>query len=82
MNVVFNQKRMADLLSHQNPSVREVTCLALTTIAGLSDGKTAIINNRLIVDNLILLLEDTEADVRIKAASLLEMLAATWMSMY
>lgn len=73
---------MADLLSQPNPSVREVTCLALTTIAGLSDGKTAIVNNSLILNNLIKLLEDTKAAVRIKAAALLEMLAATWMSMY
>lgn len=70
---------MADLLTNNDPTIRERVCMALKTIAGLGDGKEAIVQNKLILENLSKLLHDDEAPVRIKAVALLEMVSRAWM---
>lgn len=70
---------MADLLTHKDPTVRERVCMALRTIAGLGDGKQAIVSNSIILENLMKLLQDSESSVKIKAASCIEMISSTWM---
>ncbi|KAF2905972.1 hypothetical protein ILUMI_00203 [Ignelater luminosus] len=72
--------RMADLLAHNNPTIRERACMALTTIAGLSDGRDAIVKNHVSLTNIARLVEDAIDAVRIKAAALLEMISRNWMA--
>ncbi|KAI4459361.1 rtdr1 [Holotrichia oblita] len=70
--------RMADLLVHDEPDIRERTCMALTIVSGLADGKAAIAQNKTILGNLSCLLNDSEAAVRLKAAECLYMLSEFW----
>lgn len=70
---------MADLLGDPLTPIRERTALALTILAGLGDGKDAIVQNHTILGNLTVGLGDIEPSVRLKIAACLEMLARSWM---
>lgn len=72
--------RMADLLVHPMPDIRERTCMALTIIGGLADGKAAIVRNRTILKNLARLLDDEEDAVRMKAAACLFRISEFWVT--
>lgn len=56
--------------------------MALTTIAGLGDGRDAIVKNRMSLANIVPLVEDVVDAVRMKAAALLEMISRNWMGKY
>lgn len=70
---------MTDLIVNENPAIRERTCMALTAIACLADGKDAIVKNYHLLVNLVHAVDDVDAAVRIKAASCLEMCSRNWM---
>lgn len=70
--------RMADLLVHHEADIRERTCMALTIVSGLADGKAAVVQNKTILGNLARLLNDSEAAVRFKAAECLCSLSEFW----
>lgn len=71
---------MADLLEHQDPTIRERVCMILTTISGLADGRMAIVQNPTLLSNLVNLLNDPEGPVRIKAAATMEMISRFWVA--
>ncbi|KAJ8982977.1 hypothetical protein NQ317_001417 [Molorchus minor] len=70
--------RMVDRIVHENPIIQERSLMALEIIARLADGKEAIVSNDGLLDNLVVCVEDQLAEVRIKAAALLEMIARFW----
>lgn len=72
--------RLADILVDDDPAFRERVCMALTTIAGLWDGKNAITRNEVLMTNLATLFQDDEGAVRIKAAACIEMVSRSWMN--
>ncbi|XP_031344403.1 radial spoke head 14 homolog isoform X2 [Photinus pyralis] len=70
--------RLADLLSHELPEIRERVCITLIILAGVADGRAAIVQNKLLLDNLAKLMDDQQSGLRFKAAMLLEMLSRSW----
>lgn len=72
--------RMADLLQHEDPEIRERTCLALRVVAGLGDGKAAIVGNKTILTNLSNLFNDPKPQVRIKAAACIQRVSEFWVT--
>lgn len=70
---------MVDLLTHENETIRERTCMALTAIACLADGKDAIVKNFHMLVNLAHAVDDVDAAVRIKASCCIEMCSRSWM---
>lgn len=70
---------MVDLLTNECPEIRERTCMALTAIACLGDGKDAIVKNYHVLVNLAHAVDDVDSAVRIKAACCLEMCSRSWM---
>jgi hypothetical protein len=72
--------RLADKLLDPLPPIRENAILVLTTLAGLGDGKEAIVRNSDLLENLLLCLGDEQMTVRLKVAACFEMIARSWMS--
>ncbi|GJQ82072.1 hypothetical protein Trydic_g6944 [Trypoxylus dichotomus] len=72
--------RMADLLIHKEPDIREKACMALTIICNLANGKTVIAQNKTILKNLSTGLVDREAAVRLKAADCVQNIAEYWVA--
>lgn len=71
---------MADLLVDDDPTMRERVCMCLITIAGLADGKEAIVRNDLMLQNIKKLLDDEDPAVKTKVAALLEGISRYWMT--
>jgi hypothetical protein len=71
---------LADKLLDPLPPIRENAILVLTTLAGLGDGKEAIVRNSDLLENLLLCLGDEQMTVRLKVAACFEMIARSWMS--
>ncbi|KAF5301439.1 hypothetical protein FQA39_LY02168 [Lamprigera yunnana] len=74
--------RLSDLLIHENFKIREIVCITLTNIAGLSDGKGVIITNKITLKNMKLLMNDECECVRHKNAGLIEMISRSWFGAY
>lgn len=75
-------QRMIDLLMSKNTEVRERTCMTLIIMAGMADCCEMLVKNVKFLENLATVIEDISPVVRIKAATLLEMLARNWMAAY
>lgn len=72
---------MVDLLTNENPIIRERTCRTLAILARLADGREAITANKHLLANLVICVEDV-VEVRIQVAGLLEMCAILWKGKY
>lgn len=70
--------RLADLLVHEKPIIRERVCMTLTTISGLSDGRGAIVKNKLSLKNLEKLMNDSYEAIRNRTAILIESISRSW----
>lgn len=75
----FVADRMLDLLLSDKKEVREHTCMALTVMAGFAAGCEMLVTNTTFLENLAAVIEDDYAAVRMKAATLLEMVVSNWM---
>lgn len=53
--------------------------MALTVLSGHSDGAQVLLRSTIFLENLAMVIEDPSPAVRIKAATLLEMLTKNWM---
>lgn len=67
---------------HDDDTIRERTCMALTIMAELDAGREMMCKNQILLEHLTLNVEDIVAPVRMKAAVLIEMLSRVWMGMY
>nr|XP_022918801.1 radial spoke head 14 homolog [Onthophagus taurus] len=70
--------RITDLLNHENPVIRERACMVLAVLAELADGKEAIVRHPKLLYYLALTLDDVENAVRIKAATVVEVVSDFW----
>ncbi|CAH1996208.1 unnamed protein product [Acanthoscelides obtectus] len=73
--------RLVDMIAHENAAIREKTCKTLTVLAGLAAGKEAIVDNPFLLENIAICVEDSHPEVRMHAASMLEMIARFWKGM-
>ncbi|KAJ8922498.1 hypothetical protein NQ315_007528 [Exocentrus adspersus] len=70
--------RMVPLVLHQNAAIRERTANALQILARHTVGSQAIAANQSLLDNIQISIEDPYPEIRIHIATLLEMLARSW----
>ncbi|CAG9767017.1 unnamed protein product [Ceutorhynchus assimilis] len=70
--------RMVDLIYHETSSVREKTAHALKSIAGVAEGKVAIVENDSLMNNLLDRVEDQFTEIRLQTAACIEMIARYW----
>lgn len=75
-------QRMIDLLLSKSEEVRERACMVLTTLAGMADACEMLVKDVKFLENLADVIEDISPVVRIKAATLLEMLTRNWMAVF
>lgn len=75
-------QRMFDLLLSKSKEIRECCLMALSIMVGLADGREILVNNRTFLENLAAVIEDPSPAVRVKAATLMEMVSKTWMAAY
>ncbi|XP_050303048.1 radial spoke head 14 homolog [Anthonomus grandis grandis] len=72
--------RLADLLVHEMPAIRERTAYTLKVFAGVALGRQAIVDNQTLLINLLDKVEDDVAEVRIQVAACLEMISRFWLT--
>lgn len=69
---------MVNLTVDEYTTVRERSCKTLAILARLAAGREAICENKNLLDNISICVEDSSAEVRIQVAALLEMLSRSW----
>lgn len=74
--------RLADLMCHKDPLMRERICIILRTICEQERGIEACCNYELILTNLLNLLDDPALIVAYKAVLLCETMCQSWMGNY